>query len=177
MKVITAIEVICVICVIMYLIYDKIINRHKIINSPTTQSPLPLHEGIKAEVDEALEQIFLFRNENSFLKKELGLLMLFPVNSTGEPDFQGDYIKIKLSIYQKLDDWFFSYAKPKYLSDFNFVVENGLEYIEKRTICSFLGLHYEEAMSQLYEHLVSKYPEYNWELDGYIRVFLNNGSI
>lgn len=171
MKVITAIEVICVISVIIYLIYDKIIN------SPT---PQPLSEGVKAEVDEALEQIFLFRNENSFWKEEANLLMLLPENSTGELYAQDSrYIRIKLLLNSNPTDWFFSYTMPKYLDGFDFVVENGLEYIVRRTYVPYFELHYKKAMSQLYEHLTSKYPEYNWELDkgGRITIDLNKCSL
>lgn len=94
------------------------------------------------------------------------MLILQPINQDGKLYAQDSkYIRIQLLLLSNPDDWFFQYTKPKYLNDFDHIFNGTLNYIIKRTFVPYFELHYEQAMSQLCEHLKSKYPRYNWEYD------------
>ena len=159
--------IIGIICATIYFICKRSEGR---------STPPPLNEGVKAEVCEALNQIFLFRNDNEFWAKESSLLILQPINQDEKLYAQDSkYIKIQLLLLSPPDDWFFQYIKPKYLNGFNHIFDGTLHYIVKRTHVPYFEMDYDPAMSQLCEYLKAKYSAYEWEYDrGSITVNLKN---
>lgn len=159
--------IIGIICAAVYFICKR---------SEGHSTPPHLNEGVKAEICEALDQIFLFRNENEFWAKESSLLILQPINQDEKLYAQDSkYIKIQLLLLSPPDDWFFQYIKPKYLNGFNHIFDGTLHYIVKRTHVPYFEMDYDPAMSQLCEYLKAKYSEYEWEYDrGSITVDLKN---
>ena len=84
--------IIGIICATIYFICKRSEGR---------STPPPLNEGVKAEVCEALNQIFLFRNDNEFWAKESSLLILQPINQD-EKLYAQDIVSSFVSFFQKI---------------------------------------------------------------------------
>lgn len=158
-------QALTVLLVIVGLIILGVILSY-LINAGEHNGTKTLNAGVISEVDEALKQIFLFRKDSRFWEEESDLLMLLPINQNGQLYAQdSEYIKLELLLYEHPDEYFFAYTKPKYLNDFDFVIEDGNDLIIKRTRVPYFELNYKQAMFQLFNHLNSKYPEYDWKYD------------